>query len=111
MDIVGPGAVPAVERVYVSRYHWHKVSLDLHSPDASQQIKAAVARLSAQLSTAVIDLTLAGAISLSDRSSVELRWPTWKPVARSFVATMTSCSKNRLKQTWTILGGTALLPP
>jgi hypothetical protein len=35
-------------------------------------MKAAVAPLAAQLGTAVIDLSLAGAISLADRNSVEL---------------------------------------
>ena len=72
VDIPGPGAAPVVERICVSRYHWNKVNVHLHSPDALQQMKAAVAPLSAQLSTAVIDLSLAGAISLSDRNSVEL---------------------------------------
>jgi hypothetical protein len=72
VDIPGPGAIPVVERVCVSRYHWHKVSVDLHSPDASQQLQAAVASHCGQMSTAVIDLSLSGTISLADRNSVEL---------------------------------------
>jgi DNA repair exonuclease SbcCD nuclease subunit len=72
VDVPGPGVVPVVERVCVSRYHWHKVSVNLHSPNALQQMKAAVSPLCARLSTAVIDLSLAGAISLADRNSVEL---------------------------------------
>jgi DNA repair exonuclease SbcCD nuclease subunit len=71
VDIPGPGETPVVERVSVSRYHWHKLSVNLQSPDAAQQLKAAVAQLCEPLSRAVIDISLTGAISLADRNAVE----------------------------------------
>lgn len=71
VDVAGLGASPVVECVRVSRYHWHKLSVSLQSPDALAQLKAAIAPLSEQLSTAVIDLSIAGAISLADRNSIE----------------------------------------
>jgi DNA repair exonuclease SbcCD nuclease subunit len=71
VDIPGPGEEAAVERVQVSRYHWHKFSVNVQSPDAVQHLRAAVAQHCEPLATAVIDISLVGAISLADRNAIE----------------------------------------
>lgn len=73
VDIVGVRAVPSVTPVEIARYRWHQVSKTLTDDGQIALLEAELRSIAPDLSKIVLDLQVAGTLSLSGRKSFEER--------------------------------------
>jgi len=70
VDLPGAGQAPKVSRVFTGHYRWYDLEATLQSPDAGQEFEAVVSAIEQPRETAVVHLTLRGAVSLAERASL-----------------------------------------
>ncbi len=73
VDIAGPRAVPQVSPVEVGQYRWHQVEKTLTDDSQIDLLEAELRALEPDLSKVVLDLQVAGTLSLAGRKTFEER--------------------------------------
>jgi DNA repair exonuclease SbcCD nuclease subunit len=70
VDLPSVGQAPKVTRVFTGHYRWYDLEATLQSPDARQDLDSVVSIIEEPRAAAVVQLTLRGAVSLSERARV-----------------------------------------
>jgi DNA repair exonuclease SbcCD nuclease subunit len=73
VEINGPTMVPMVSSISTGRYRWHRVEKTLTEDDQIDLLESELRALEINLSNIVVDLKVAGAVSLSGRRAFEER--------------------------------------
>jgi hypothetical protein len=73
VDIAGPRAVPEVSPVDVGQYRWHQVEQTLTDDSQIDLLEAELRALGPDLNKVVLDLQIAGTLSLAGRKTFEER--------------------------------------
>jgi DNA repair exonuclease SbcCD nuclease subunit len=73
VDLPGVGQAPKVARVCTGHYRWYDLEATLQSPDAGEALGTAVGAVDKPRDSAVVQLTLRGAVSLAERATVSDR--------------------------------------
>jgi DNA repair exonuclease SbcCD nuclease subunit len=73
VDIAGPRAIPTVSPVEIGKFRWHQVAKTLTDDSQIDLLEADLRSLDADLSRVVLDLQVAGTLSLAGRKRFEER--------------------------------------
>lgn len=78
VTIEGPGAQPAVQRIPVGRFRWHRLSTTIHQVEDLAALQAQLEHLGAPYDCHLVNLEVSGAIDLATREAFDGLVADWR---------------------------------